>query len=130
MGVRQRSRHQGDDRVWIWSRCARRRESNWWTCRGAAALTSPRLDIAVAFADGANLILVDEKVRFSLAGEPDHAVVEVFNPAVDSLAVAKLDRDRDLLLAQEAQIQGFLSSFSRWRAFSTLPRWTLERHCK
>jgi hypothetical protein len=76
------------------------------------------------FGDGANLRLVDEEIRFAFAGEAQHHVVKVLDPAADHLAVAQLDGDRDLAVAERFKVERFLPGFAgRW-SFVTL----LRRH--
>ena len=79
-----------------------------------------RRPAAATFGDGANLRLVDEEIRLALAGEAQHHVVEVFDPAADRLAVAQLDGDRDLAVAERFEVERFLPGFAGRRSFVTL----------
>src|ERR1700751_3333826 len=45
----------------------------------------------------ADLLLIDEQVWLSFARQPDHPLVEVFDPAGDALSVPQLPRNRDLV---------------------------------
>jgi hypothetical protein len=45
-------------------------------------------------------MLVNEQIRLSLARQPQHGVVKVLNPATHGLAVAQLDLDDHLAIAQ------------------------------
>ena len=68
-----------------------------------------RLREPFAFArlgDGLNLVLVDEEIGLSFAGQAQHAVVEVFNPAANGFAIIQLDHHVDLAIAEGAQITG------------------------
>jgi hypothetical protein len=57
-------------------------------------------------------MFVDEKVRLSLARQPQHGVVEVLNPATHGLPVAQLDLDDHLAIAQRTQIKCLLPGFA------------------
>src|SRR6185437_15269499 len=51
----------------------------------------------------------------AVAGETKHRVVEVLDPAADGFAIAKLDGDNHLTVAEGAQIKRFLAGFAgRW----------------
>jgi hypothetical protein len=64
---------------------------------------------AADLGDGADLVLVDKEVGVAFAGETEHGVVEVLDPAADGLAVAELDLNDDLAVAEGAQVEGFLA---------------------
>src|SRR5262245_39906711 len=68
-----------------------------------------------SFCDGADLMFVDKEIWVAVAGNAHHAVVEVFDPAVDDFAVAQLYLHTDLAVAERAQIEGFLASVARRR---------------
>jgi len=75
------------------------------------------LSAASLLGDGADLIFVDEQIRLALAREPDHAVVEVLDPAGDGLTIMQFDGYANLLFAEEAQIERFLAGITRRRRF-------------
>src|ERR1700731_4590117 len=58
-------------------------------------------------------MLVNEQVRVSAAGNANHAVVEILDPAVDDLAIAQLNGDADLAIAERAKIERFLTGIAR-----------------
>ena len=45
--------------------------------------------------------------------EPEHAVVEVLDPALDGLAVAQLDRNGHFAVAERLKVERFLTGFAR-----------------
>src|SRR5271170_2938597 len=78
--------------------------------------------------DGADLMFVDEQIRLALAREPDHAVVEVLNPAGDRLAIVQFHRYANLFFAEEAQVECFLPGITRRRRFLTPAGGVKGRH--
>ena len=74
------------------------------------------------FADGPDLVLVDEEVGVSLARKPQHGVVEVFDPAANGLSVPQLDLDNHLTVAERAQIERLLAGVARRRRLGTVAR--------
>ena len=86
------------------------------------------LDMPVTLRDCANLVLVNEEIRFAFASQPDHAIIEVLDPTADRLAVAQFDCNRNLLLAQKAQIEALLSGLAWRRTLTPLSAWILEGH--
>ena len=45
-------------------------------------------------------MLVDKQIRLSLARQPQHCVVKIFNPSAHRLAVAQLNGDSYLAIAE------------------------------
>src|SRR5271165_5505659 len=88
-------------------------------CIGQLAHTPPPHFISATrmLGDGANLILIDEQVWLALACQPYHPIVEVLDPAGDSLAVMQLYRHSDLFFAKETQVEGLLTGFTWRRSF-------------
>ena len=62
-------------------------------------------------------MLINKKVWRALPREPDHALVEIFDPPFHYFASRQFDRNRRLLLAQSLQVDGFLASLIRRRRF-------------
>ena len=54
--------------------------------------------------DVGNFVLEDKQVRRALAGEPDHALIVILNPAANHFAIHELDANRTLLFAQRSEI--------------------------
>src|SRR5580692_8087702 len=78
--------------------------------------------------NGADLLLVNKQIRPALARQADHAVVEVFNPPRDALAIAQLHCHRHLLVREKAQIGSFLSGIAGRRRLAAPPRCVLTHH--
>src|SRR5258706_5484008 len=77
-----------------------------WLISGKAILTA-----ALAFfLDVHDLVLIDEEVGRSFAGEADHVAIVVFDPTVDDFTVGELHADGLLLFAQELQVGSFFKS--------------------
>ena len=75
---------------------------------------------AAGFSDGADLMLVDKEIRLALARETQHGVVKVLNPTTHRLSIAQLDLDDYLAVAEGAQVERFLSGFTRRRRLGTV----------
>src|SRR3954471_14910562 len=66
-----------------------------------------------------NVVLEDEQIRFAIAGEPDEALIVVFDHAGDLFAVGHFHANGSALFNQALQILGlFESLFRRARGFS------------
>lgn len=74
--------------------------------------TSTRHAALASLADGADLVLVNEEVGMPFARETQHGVVEVFDPAADGLAIAELDVDGYLAIAERAEVESLLPCFA------------------
>ncbi len=74
------------------------------------------------FADGADLVLVDEEIGLALARQAQHGVVKVLDPAAHGFAVAQLDGDNHLAVAERAQVERFLAGFARRRRLGAAAR--------
>jgi len=59
-------------------------------------------------------MFVNEEIGVAAARNSDHAVVEIFDPAVDRFTIPKLDLDADLPIAQRAKVKRLLSGIA-WR---------------
>ena len=57
-------------------------------------------------------MLVDEEIGVAFAGDAQHGVVEVLDPARNRFSIAQLDVDHDLAIAERAQVEGFLSGLT------------------
>ena len=58
----------------------------------------------------------------SFAGQAQHGVVKVLDPSAHSFAVAQLDLDDHLAVAERAQIERLLAGFARRRQLGTATR--------
>src|SRR5271156_4866232 len=94
----------------------------------ARATAAHFISTAGLLGDGADLMFVDEQIRLALAREPDHAVVEVFDPAGYRLAIVQLHGDANLFFAEEAQVERFLAGITRRRRFLTPAGGVKGRH--
>jgi len=52
----------------------------------------------------------------AVAGDANHAVVEILDPAVDRFAVSKLYLDTDVTVAEGAQVERLLPGVARRRS--------------
>src|ERR1039458_6092795 len=84
--------------------------------------------VAAMLGDGANLILIDEEIRLAFTSQADHAVVEILDPAGDGFAVLQFHLNRDLAVAQRAEVERFLSSFARGWSFVPASGGLVGRH--
>src|SRR5258708_30264330 len=62
-----------------------------------------------------NVVLEDEQIRFASAGEPDEALIVVFDHAGNFFAIGHLDANGSALFNQALQILGLFESLL-WRA--------------
>ena len=66
-------------------------------------------------------MFVDEEIGMADAGEAQHGIVEVFDPAANGFTVTQLDGDGHLAFAEGFEIEGFLAGFAGRRGFGTTP---------
>jgi len=103
---------------------------------GGFGQNSETLDLFLSHAvlgDVHDLVFEDKQIRSSLTGEAHHILVVVLDPAVDQLAVHKLERNRLLPLSKSLQKIGFFEGIFRGRRAPTLgvgiPMWP-KRHAR
>ena len=60
-----------------------------------------------------DVVLEDEQIRFAVTGEPDEALIVVFDHAGDFLAIGHLDANGSALIDQALQILGLFESLFR-----------------
>lgn len=65
--------------------------------------------------DCEDLCLIDKKVWMTFARQPDHAVVEIFDPATKSFAITQFDHHCGLPLTQRSQVERFLPRVAKRR---------------
>src|SRR5580704_15894512 len=82
--------------------------------KATARATAPLLLLAI-LRDIHDVVLEDEKIGFTVAGDTNHIPVVVLDPPVDDLAIGELDVDRALLLSKIFEVGGFLVCFLRGR---------------
>ena len=74
-------------------------------------------------------MLVDKQVRMAIARDANHAVIEIFDPAVDRLTVSQLHGDTDVTITERTEIERLLPSIARRRSSGTAQmRWWGRSH--
>jgi len=73
-------------------------------------------------------MLVDEQVWLTFACQAQHRVVKVFNPSAHGLAIAQLDGDDNLTVAERTKVERLLPGFSRWRRLGAAARGQWRSH--
>ena len=67
-------------------------------------------------------MFVNEQVWLPIARQPQHGVVEVFDPSADGLPIAQLEGHHHLSVTQRSEIEGFLTGFTGRRRLGAAAR--------
>ena len=73
-------------------------------------------------------MFVNEEIGQPIAGQTEHRIVEVLNPAAHCLSIPQLDCDWNLTIAERTEVERLLSGFPRRRRLGAAARGQWRGH--